>query len=171
MHFQHALFLPGLLPHAVLQPLLGAVERGVFTPDEQTGANFRFEVLQDLSPNLLAPLSAPAFVARIEAASGLTGLGAFRGQVKRVGSGHRFPWHQDKNRGQRLGISIDLSRQRYEGGAFEVRWKWDREVLMSIRPQAPGDAHLIDVAEARTVHRISPVVGPIPRTFLAGWYW
>ena len=147
-----------------LQAQIAGVE---WAPDPVTGAQFRFDSLP-VESTLTSAFLEPDLVARLEDLTGATGIRGFEARLKRIRAGDRFPWHRDHRAGQRLGLSLCLSED-FEGGAFEIRWRWAQEILYRIQPRRPGDLHLIDVADPRLVHRVTPVTRG-ERIVLAGWW-
>ena len=68
-----------------------------------------------------------------------------------------------------MGLSLCLESA--EGGDFELRKKWSKQVMASVRNIQPGDIHLFDVQDPTLVHRISPVLSTGARVFFAGWFF
>lgn len=165
---QHALFVPGAASPAFVGALQALVASAPWAPDPVTGDAFRFDGHPaDLAPVAPALLD-PALLEALHALTGVDGIRGFEGQLKRIRPGDAFPWHRDHRKGQRLGMSLCLEGD-FAGGAFEIRWRWAQEPLFRCQPTAAGDLHLIDVADPRLVHRVTPVTRGA-RVVLAGWW-
>jgi len=165
---QHALFLPNAAAPSFLAELNHLLARAPWQPDPVTSDRFRFDSSPvDLAP-LLPHLLDPALLEALAELTGVRGIEGFHGQLKRIQPGDAFPWHRDHRKGQRLGMSLCLSRD-FDGGSFEIRWRWEEDVLFHCQPRHPGDLHLIDVADPRLVHRVTPVTRGA-RVMLAGWW-
>jgi hypothetical protein len=84
---------------------------------------------------------------------------------------HRFNWHDDlpENPTRRIGITINLSENPYEGGLFELRKKKTQQILTRHRHEKPGSALIFDVSDALE-HRVWPVTSGGPRRIFAGWF-
>lgn len=165
---QHAVFVPNAAHASLIAALSSRIDSAPWQPDPVTGEQFQFDTVDiDLS-DVRRALLAPEVLGSLERLTGVSGIRDFHGQIKRIQSGDRFPWHRDHRSRQKLGVSVCLSSG-FDGGAFQIRWRWDREPLCTLQPRHPGDLHLIDVADDRLVHRVTPVtLGS--RIALAGWW-
>jgi hypothetical protein len=68
-----------------------------------------------------------------------------------------------------IGLSLNLTKENYSGGVFELRLKGSNESIHQIKITGAGDALLFDLSE-RLEHRVTPVVGEGSRTVFAGWF-
>jgi hypothetical protein len=107
----------------------------------------------------------------VEAVSGCPGLTAFAGRVYRVCADRRHfdSWHGDSGAGRQVGMSVNLGREPYEGGVFEIRRRGSTEPLATVANVGPGDAILFSVA-GDLEHRITPMRGAVAKTACAGWF-
>lgn len=84
------------------------------------------------------------------------------------GTRHHHDWHDDWSGRRRLGLSINLSEQMFEGGRLQIRDCITGRVTADIANTGPGDGVIFRLGK-RTEHRVLPVTGAHPRTVLAGW--
>jgi len=82
---------------------------------------------------------------------------------------HFANWHADDLYDRAVGMSINLSADRFEGGVFEIREAGSGRVVNAIPNVGPGDAILFQISE-RLEHRVTAVEGSIPKTAFAGWF-
>jgi len=144
--------------------------------DEALGlhGNFCYERLAEpeLDALVRAKLEEASFVTELSARVGRPLAPSVEGLVKRVDSAphRRFPWHSDGSRGREIAVSLSLSAGPVQGGRFQLRRKWSAELLADLAQGRPGDVHAFEVGDPTLVHRVTPVEGPEPRVFFAGWY-
>lgn len=109
----------------------------------------------------------------LRAVDELTGVSAsyFLGRVYRKvpGRGHRAEWHDDCKNQRLLGVTVNLGRRPYEGGALQMRRLGSTHVFCEARPAQPADALLFRIDPAFQ-HRADDVTGDTPRTVLTGWF-
>lgn len=98
-------------------------------------------------------------------------IGCFNGRTFRLTAkeGHYDNWHDDLKLNRMLAISINLSKEKYEGGIFQLRKTGGEGLLASIHNTGPGDAFLFRVARGLE-HQVLPVTGDAVRTTYAGWF-
>ena len=84
---------------------------------------------------------------------------------------HIDSWHCDSARDlKRLyGLSINLSREPFDGGSFRIRSRKTGEVLREVTTSRFGDAHLFRIHDSLE-HMVSAVRGEAPRCCYAGWF-
>jgi len=103
----------------------------------------------------------------------ITGIatGYFFGRVYRrvPGKGHHDNWHDDCDHQRLIGVTVNLSRQAYGGGAVLMRRRGSTDVFSQMRPAQPGDALLFRIHRSLQ-HRVEDVTGDAPRTVLTGWF-
>lgn len=171
-HQYRATLWSNAIPAQSLESYLKKLSRLTWVPDELTSENFQFLVPDE---PVVDPVNF-ADPAWLETMDRLTGMGPFRhfeGTLKMMDPAHphRFPWHSDRSAGRRVGLSLNLSTQAFQGGVFEQRRKWERTSEVQLRPTSLGDLHLFDVHDPTLVHRITSVTGTHPRVFFAGWFY
>ncbi|MGH7924990.1 MAG: PqqD family peptide modification chaperone [Candidatus Binatus sp.] len=115
-------------------------------------------------------LNDPKLFRMLGRATGCGPIRCFKGRLYRMVArkGLLFDWHPDTKNNRKLAISINLSDAPYRGGTLEIR-----ERSGSVREVVPnlgfGDAIVFRVAE-HLEHRLTPVVGRIPKTAIAGFF-
>jgi hypothetical protein len=67
-----------------------------------------------------------------------------------------------------VALSINISKQSYEGGLLELK-NLDNQVIESIANTVFGDAILFRLA-GHLEHRRTVVRGNVPKTAIAGWF-
>lgn len=88
----------------------------------------------------------------------------------RADSEDQLVWHNDMNdTRRRLGITINLSEQEYEGGMFEMRETATGRMVTRHHHKEMGAALLFAVS-SRYEHRVLPVVSGGPRRIYTGWF-
>jgi hypothetical protein len=71
--------------------------------------------------------------------------------------------------GRRIGMSINLTEDEFQGGAFELRRAAVDAAEWSIANTGPGDAILFRIDD-NLRHRVTAVEGTVPRIAYAGWF-
>jgi hypothetical protein len=82
--------------------------------------------------------------------------------------GLAFTWHDDMANDRKIALSINLSDARYHGGTLQIRER-PRGVGEAVPNLGFGDAIIFRVAE-HLEHRVTPIVGKLPKTALSGWF-
>ena len=96
----------------------------------------------------------------------------FSGRIYRnsPNSSHHLDWHDDKQVANRLlGVSINLSKDVYEGGNFQIRKKNSSLLLKEIGCGNLGDTHIFNISDFLE-HRVTKTEGLHPRLAAAGWF-
>ena len=173
--FRHhrALLCPDLLEPTLLAGLLDRCAHGSYAIEqlEQFGAR-EYEAPQRVGSALNILLSRAPLLRWVEAATGTEGLVAVEGRVAntRANGTDQLVWHNDMDVGpRRLGITLNLSDQPYEGGDFELRSLPDRTPLAAYRHRDPGTALIFDIGYDLE-HRVRPVSSGGPRRVFTGWF-
>lgn len=107
----------------------------------------------------------------VEQITGCEAIGCFHGRVYHMvpGQGHYHKWHTDWNDSRILGLSINLSREVYSGGALQLRHQITKELYGDIRNTGFGDALLFRLSDYLE-HRVTDVTGTAIKTAFAGWF-
>lgn len=82
---------------------------------------------------------------------------------------HFDSWHDDDEKDQIVGLSINLNPEPLEGGEFEIRDCETGEITCRVEGTAFGDAHFFRIGN-KFDHRVLPVTGENPRISCAGWF-
>ncbi len=112
----------------------------------------------------------PAFLAIVTRIAGSV-VRCFNGRVYRLDrqSAHYDSWHSDASDGRVVGLSVNLSREPYDGGVLEIRRAMTPEAEHAVASAGFGSAVLFRISpELR--HRVTAVRGGRPRTAYAGWF-
>ncbi|MGN6398636.1 MAG: 2OG-Fe(II) oxygenase [Mucilaginibacter sp.] len=175
---RQCIVLPQLLDNELLDKLISNIDDASFYERQHFAGNKIFAT--DLSvPSKNVALHQFNFLFNntrlfrlIETITDLPGVRGFSGRIYRnlPGTSHFLDWHDDRSIPTRLiGLSINLSYQRYEGGTFQIRKKGDKKYLTEVGCTNPGDAHIFKVSH-QLEHRVTEVTGNFPRTAGAGWF-
>lgn len=164
------------LPAFVDAPLLAEVQRHVAAGTFHSKIHKASGVEMCMEPNaavwLLRFLIVSADVLRsVETITGAGNLTSFFGRVYRLdpGTDHRHDWHDDREDGRQLGFSLNVSTDRFEGGALQLRERDPERVTATVFNTTPGDAVIFRLHE-NVQHQVHPITGSVPRTVFAGWF-
>lgn len=168
---QQSVLIRGALPSDEVDTFVDEVRGGDWVRDDLTSGNFLFDRLVHDSLNERLNERMMALAGDVSRALEGASVARFEGYIKRMKSGteYRFPWHSDRSGGRLMGLSLCLESA--GGGAFEMRKKWSKEVLVRFEDLRPGDVHLFNVIDPDWVHRVSPVLSVGSRVFFAGWFY
>ena len=114
----------------------------------------------------------PASLRLVEQITGQPRIGVFSGRVYRMTSsgGHYHASHNDFSEGRVATMSVNLSRQPFDGGALQLKRSDSDEILQDLRNTGFGDALLFPISRD-LVHRVEGVKGDVPKTAFAGWFF
>lgn len=171
--------LPNLIEKELLDKVIQHVDSAPFYENCHTGPN---DVIfaSDLSmPTKNIALHELNFLLNnqrlfrlVEYITGCTEIRSFAGRIYRnmPGKDHHLDWHDDMfHPGRLIGISINLGKEKFEGGSFRIRNKGTTTNLKVVDCSNPGDAHLFKVSP-QLEHSVTRVTGASPRTACAGWF-
>jgi len=107
----------------------------------------------------------------IEAVTGCGRIGCFEGRGYRIvpGQGHFDDWHNDIYGGRLVAISINLSKEIFEGGELQIRDRHSTRILSEVANIGSGDAVIFRLSDDLQ-HRIADIRGNVPKTAFAGWF-
>jgi hypothetical protein len=172
---RHCVKLPGLIEPALLERILSEIDQADFFRREHALADAAPAVELCMEPNtasalLLFLVSGDDFFRAIQAITGCGKIGSFDGRVYRMmpTSEHEDQWHTDTARGRMIAMSLNLSREPYEGGVLQIRQRGSWETIEASN-KGLGDAMLFRVAPGLE-HRVGNVEGVHGRTAFAGWF-
>ena len=178
---QHCIVLENLLEPALLAEIHRHIEGAQWNTStfEDSGDGLIFSgtefTLNDRATrNLLGfILNNPQFLNVIRIITGYNQISDFDGRVYRMeaGSQHQLSWHNDIDKKERrqVGFSMNLSTDVFRGGSFELRDRWTWAPLAVVNNTGFGDALLFRIS-ADLQHRVTEVVGTVPKTAYAGWF-
>jgi hypothetical protein len=168
---RQTLRLRALLHADLIRVVIDQINRGKWIPrDHDTiGREVVLDSVGALS-TLLFISNAPAFLHAIEQVTGCGPITMFDGRVYRIvpGTDHYDTWHDDVGDNRLIGMSINLGREPYSGGVFQLREKGG-PILQELPNVIQGDAILFRISP-NLKHRVTPVEGRIPKTAFAGWF-
>jgi hypothetical protein len=81
----------------------------------------------------------------------------------------RHDWHDDLEDGRQLGFSLNISTDRFEGGALQLRERNPERITATVYNTVPGDAVIFRLHK-NVQHQVHPITGSVPRTVFAGWF-
>lgn len=166
-----AAVLPALIEPALLARIHADIARATFREAAHGAIATELQMEANACLGLLQFLvNDPQLYRLIEDISGCRPLRMFLGRVYRRLPGRHFDsWHGDLKEARQVGMSVNLSTDRYDGGVFELRESDTERPLASIANTGLGDAHVFRIAPALE-HRVTGVLGVHPKTAFAGWF-
>jgi 2OG-Fe(II) oxygenase superfamily len=172
----HCVVLENLLEPVLLERIQRHIDRAQWNrsafDDGFSGTEFTLD--EPVTCNLLGLLlNNENFLKAIRVITGCTQISDFSGRVYRMAAGpqHHLSWHNDidiKEKRQ-VGFSMNLSADVFRGGTFELRNRSTRTPLAQVNNTGFGDALLFRIS-ADLQHRVTQVVGKVPKTACAGWF-
>jgi hypothetical protein len=163
----HDIFEPGFF-----KVITGFVDRADFGQDDCEGLLFRTtETPARAGGAISLALRRPNLMRWVEAVTGCEPLGKVSGRVNQILANPEteLEWHNDMwEPARRIGITINLGDQPYEGGEFELRNR--HGVLTEHRHVERGSALLFEVGP-NYQHRVLPVTAGGPRRVYTGWFY
>ena len=107
----------------------------------------------------------------IEGLTGCPPIGSFAGRVYRMvpGSGHYDSWHSDFGEHRLLALTINMSKEIYQGGVLQIRERHAPSNMREISNTEFGNAILFRLG-ANLEHRVTSIEGAVPKTAFAGWF-
>jgi hypothetical protein len=170
---EHLVRLPGFLDDNLLTEFERRVAGAPFTPRIEDGVEIE-ETLADavVEALLIFPLNDPALFAAIDAITECGSVGCFTGRIFRRradAAGQYYPWHTDVAHDRLVGLTINLGRDRFNGGVLQLRQVGSAQPFGEVHNTVRGDAVLFRIRED-VEHHVTPVTGATPRLTLAGWF-
>jgi hypothetical protein len=120
---------------------------------------------------LLLLTNEPRFLDFVKTMTQSPEIQSFSGSVGRrlPAAGHDDAWHSDAVDGRLAAMSVNLSREPYEGGVLQIREEPEGRIVYERANTGPGDAVLFKI-DRGLKHRVTPPEGHAPRTAYAGWF-
>lgn len=168
---KQAIVLPQFLEPGLLRDVRVAVERARFAPRRHGELTFELCMAEDaLAVHMLRLLTNnPRLFAFIEAITDCGPIGSYEGRIYRLPPNPEYfnVWHSDLQPGRRIGMSINLGAEPYQGGILELR---EHGRLLGRFPNTtPGNALVFPIREGLQ-HHVTSVQGSIAKTAFAGWF-
>jgi hypothetical protein len=169
---QHCVKLPGFIEPQLLRQVHRLVAEAEFREFVHEGIASELLMSAGVCTGLLDFLvNDPRLFEFIRAITACPPIRAFVGRVYRrcPGTDHHDSWHDDLGRQRMIGMSVNLSADRYDGGTFEIRRFGTDTLIASLPNVGPGDAILFRIADGLE-HQVTAVGGAVPKTAFAGWF-
>jgi hypothetical protein len=170
----HCILLPSLIDPAIFEFVVDSVAKASFVAREYKDVGTEKRLPGEVSTSSLDFLmNVPRFLQIIERVTCCEKIALFYGRIYQMtaAEGHQFNWHDDMESGdpRLLGLSLNLSREPFEGGELEIREMDSQRVVHKVRNTGLGDAIIFRIA-ANLEHRVAPVRGVNSKIAYAGWF-
>jgi hypothetical protein len=163
----HHARLSALLSESALKVVDRYLEREEFSNRAYSEIGAELRMKEGAAPSLLTFLVHNARLFElVRTITDCSRIRAFSGRISRLMPGSGFDWHTDAVHKRLAALSINLGRG-HRGGELQIR-DADGAITDLANPR-PGDAILIPVGSGLQ-HRVTVVVGDIPRTVFTGWF-
>ncbi len=169
---QHWIRLSKLLDPELLQLILHRIEQADFLQRTHKGVGVEVCMADKITWGLLHFVSNdPKLFQIIQEITRCGPIGCFDGRVYRMvpGEGHYDSWHDDLGNNRLMALSINMSAGVYTGGVLEMRDVESGRIIAEVANTGLGDGILFRLSE-RLEHRVTQVVGTVPKTAFAGWF-
>jgi hypothetical protein len=169
---QHWIHLPELIEPGLLQLILCQIDRANVIAFVHENIGTELCVKDQIAYSLLTFLTGdPALHRIIQEITRCGSIGCFGGRVYRMvpGEGHYDSWHHDLGDNRLMALSINLSAGVYAGGILQIRDSGSGRIIAEVANTGLGDGILFRLSE-RLEHRVTQVVGTVPKTAFAGWF-
>lgn len=176
---KRCIVLPQLVEEKLLGKTLQGISKGEFFENNHDQIKNGLYILEDTlkSKNIATHLIHFIFNNKelfniIQQITDCREIKGFKGRVYKLepNGDHRLDWHEDTFDPVRvLAMSINLSKEQYEGGVFQIKRKKSDEVLREVPYGKLGDAHIFDISND-LLHRVTETTGKNPRIAAAGWF-
>jgi len=172
---RHAVRFRHFLDGDLLARVQNEIDAGKFATREDEG--IAVELCLEPSRALdivMFVMNSPQMFGVVRAITGCDPIEAFAGRIYRFDPKvtHHDSWHDDTSgagAGRLAGFSLNLSRETYRGGTFQIREKARPDDVVEVENTGAGDAFLFRIAPAMQ-HRVLPVEGAHSKTAFAGWF-
>jgi hypothetical protein len=168
--------LKDFLSPAVRKMLLRATEIASFclkNETAKTGSVFGTTwFVHETDPAIMSALflfNRPELFQLVTDVTGITRPGNFLCRIHRTvpSPDQHIDWHDDKADGRILGLNVNLSREPFEGGLFQIKGP-DGRVRGEVHFSEPGEAFLFRIGNGWK-HRLTPLQSGV-RTVAVGWF-
>lgn len=171
----HCICLPQLLEPELLSFLQQRIDRAGFYTRSYGNLGADLSMTENAGSDLLHILINDRKLFRLlEQIAQCDRIGCFAGRVYRLAPEHThsFTWHNDLGDPEDkrlLGMSVNLSREAFSGGAFQIRGSNSEQLLREIANTGRSNAILFRLSYSLQ-HRVTPLEGTVPKTAFAGWF-
>jgi len=169
---RHRVLFRRLLDDEILHDVTRIVEDADFYTREHDGIGT--EDCMHYNPAhaiLILAANDPRLFELIQDITGCGPIGCFDGRVYRLdpAQSHYDSWHSDLGDNRLVAMSLNLTTAPYAGGTLELKDNRSGTVFEPVQNSGPGDALLFRLGP-HLRHRVTPVVGEVPRVAFAGWF-
>ncbi len=171
--------LPQLVEEKLLEKTLQGISKGEFYENDHDQLKHGLYTLEStLNGKNIAThlihfiLNNKELFKVVQQITGCRDIKSFKGRVYQLepNSKHRLDWHADSFYPDRiLGMSMNLSKEPYEGGVFQIKRKGSDEILREVPCGNLSDTHIFDISD-NLKHRVTETTGKNPRVAAAGWF-
>lgn len=176
---KRCIVLPQLVEKKLLEKTLQGISKGEFFENDHDQLQNGLYTLENTlkSKNIATHLihfiiNNKELFKVIQQITGCREIKSFKGRIYQLepNSEHRLDWHEDTFDPVRiLGISMNLSKEPYEGGVFQIKRKESDDILREIPCGHLSDTHIFDISNS-LLHRVTQTTGKHPRVAAAGWF-
>jgi hypothetical protein len=171
---RHWFLLPRLIEPELLDLIQQEIDRGEFRERIHDGINSNKELCLTASAalaGLIFLINDEKLFRLIQEITHCDPINSFDGRVYRIvpEQGHHDSWHNDIGEERLVAMSINLSREVFEGGVLQIRQRDSEKILSESANTGSGDAVIFRLGTAFE-HRISNVQGDASKTAFAGWF-
>ena len=168
----HCILLPNFLEESLLREIHQEISKAKFYNRRDKGIAYESCMRKNAVFDYLHFLlnDGPLF----EWIQKLTNCGpirCFKGRLYQMASGKGYydSWHSDMDGQRRIGLSINLSPQIYQGGIFQIRENSSPAKILQMANTGFGNAILFQLSHSLK-HCVSAVEGDFPKMAFAGWF-
>jgi hypothetical protein len=164
--------LPAFVEPSLLAQLLDELDRTEFYHRVHDGIGTEQCAVSGHVSGTLELLANDAHLRHVVAdVTGCGTVGCFEGRVYRLspGTDHHDSWHSDVGEDRLVAMSINLSRERADGGLLQIRRADSTALLGEVSNPIAGDAVIFRI-DPSLRHRVGGVTGHVSRTAYAGWF-
>jgi hypothetical protein len=169
---QPFLELPQFVAPDLLSVLERAVAQGDFTERAHEGIGTEVCLASGAATSACQLVfNDPALLEVVTRIAGCSTLRCFDGRVYRLEphAGHYDSWHSDASHDRMVGLSVNLTREAYEGGILEIRRADAVQAEHAVASAGFGSGVLFRISP-QLRHRVTAVRGDRARTAYAGWF-
>jgi 2OG-Fe(II) oxygenase superfamily len=163
---------PKFLEPALLEEIHRAINAAVWSERVHDGIGVEHCLAdQELTARINFLLNDEKLFHLMQEISGCEAVGSFSGRAYRMfpGSGHYDSWHSDVGDFRLVALTINLSKEIYNGGVLQIAPVKSEEPAEQISNTGFGDAILFRLG-SNLKHRVTDLSGEIPKTAFAGWF-
>jgi len=169
---QHWLRLPQFASPDILRLIQNGLSDDIFQLRIHEGIARELATGPDAGWSLLTVLfNDLALFETIREITGCQEIQCFTGRIYRMnpGTDHYDAWHDDLGGHRLVAMSLNLAEEPHQGGVLQIRDRGTRQILAEVDNTTYGDAIIFDLSP-ELQHRVTSVVGAVPRTAFAGWF-